>query len=279
MSATYTSNSKASRGSVYPLFAVETSGGFNRVEPLLTPEILKTDFLFAVRLYDPINKIQLGPEDLKRAINRAISSIELSTGLTIFPVQRAVKVPFDKSLFRAFGHTEIPFKPVLSIDEFAIESADQLNQFIFPPNLLETSNLHLGLLTFGAISLITPTGLVTSAAGGQGSSPLILTSYLNVNWIPAFYKVLCTTGFPENKIPTVVNELIGVTCALDILSRIGPTFRNNSTSISQDGLNQSLSGQGPNIYKQRIDELTLRKEKIEEQLKAYFYQKFIVSNI
>lgn len=278
MSADYT-DSKASRGSVYPLFSTNSGGNFNRVEPLLTPDILKSDFLFAVKLFDPVNKRPISDPDLVRAINRAVCSVELSLGLSIFPVQRTIKVPFDKSLFRSFGHTEIPFKPVLSIEQFAIESADQVVQFTFPANLLETSNLHLGLITFGALSLITPNGIVTSVAGGTGSSPLVLSSYLNVNFIPAFYKIVCTTGFPENKIPTVLNELIGVTTALDILSRVGPGFRNSSTSLSQDGLNQSISGLGPNQYKQRIDELTLRKEKIEAQLKSYFYQSMFVSNI
>ena len=52
----------------------------------------------------------------------------------------------------------------------------------------------MGLVTFGAISIMTPTGLVNSYGGPGGQSPLVLTSYMNVSWIPAFYRIFVTTG-------------------------------------------------------------------------------------
>ena len=102
---------------------------------------------------------------------------------------------------------------------------------------------------------------------------------MNVSWIPSFYRVLVTTGFPENQIPVIVNELIGVTAAIDMLSRIGVMFRATGTSLGQDGISQSISGPGPNIYATRIEQLQLRQQQIINQVRQYFYSDIFVSNV
>jgi len=275
----YNGIGKASVGSVYPIYASAGSGALSRVEPLITVEEFKSDYLIGVRLYDIINKRPITDSDLKRCLIRAMNNVEMSLNLNITPLQRTLKMPFDRLLFNAFGHMEIPVRPILSIDKMSIESADLTDQFIFPANLLETSNLHMGLITFGAISIMTPTGLVNSAGGPGGQSPLVLTSYMNVSWIPAFYRILVTTGFPENQIPVIVNEMIGVTAAIDMLSRIGVMFRATGTSLGQDGINQSISGPGPNIYLARIQQLQQRQDQIRDQLRSYYYNDIFVSNV
>lgn len=277
----FTEYPKDSVGSVYPLFASSAGQGFNRVEPLITPEILQKDFLFAVKLKDPITKQEINTADLQRTIIRSVNAIELALNINILPIERSMKMPFDRALFQSFGHMELPFKPILSLNEFAIESSDGVQQFPFPASWIETSNLHLGQLNFGNIALQTPVGGVNSYAGsaGIGSSPLVLTSYLNLGWLPQFYRIKFVTGFPENQIPTSINELIGIQGALDILSRVGILFRTSGTSISQDSISQSISGPGSNLYKQRIDELQMRKKELVNQIKAMFYNSIFVSNV
>jgi len=281
MSSTEYPKSSGVDTSVYPLFATPNSSPFGRVEPFLTPEMLLKDHLFGVKLKDPVTKQELNYEDLKRAINRAVNAIELALNINIFPVERSLKLPFDRSLFRSFGLVELAFKPILSLNSFSIESSDGVNQFEFPASWIETGNLHLGQLNFGQIALATPVGSVNSFAGNAGiaSSPLVLTAYLNVGFIPQFYRVKVTTGFPENKIPTSINELIGIQTALDILSRMGILFRTSGTSLSQDGISQSISGPGNTIYKLRYDELSARKAELISQIRSYFYSGIFVSNV
>jgi len=277
----FTEFPKDSVGSVYPLFASSAGQQFNRVEPMLTVDILKTDFLFGVRLRDPLTKQELQDADLKRAIIRATNAIELALNINITPLERSIKMPFDRSLFRSFGHMELPFKPILSLNSFTIESSDGVEQFPFPASWIETSNMHLGQINFGNIALQTPVGGINSYAGsaGIGSSPLVLTSYLNLGWLPAFYRVKFVTGFPENQIPVFINELIGVQTALDILSRMGPILRTSGTSLSQDGISQSISGPGNQQYQLRLAELQARKAELISQVRSYFYASMFVSNI
>jgi len=271
---------KAVPTSSYPLFASDSGNNFSRVEPLITPEIVLKDYLFGVKLKDPINKQEYTAADIKRAIGKSVNAIELALNINIFPVTRSIKLPFDRNLFKSMGYTELPFRPVLQINKFCIESADQVDQFTFPASMLDVGNLALGLVTFGAVALMTPSGLITSLAGGGGvASPLLLTTYQSLNWIPNFYRIECVTGFNDNQIPVSINELIGIQTALDILSRVGPLFRTNSTSISQDAISQSLSGPGNTLYLQRTNELQLRKKELIGQIRGYFYNDIFVSNI
>ncbi len=277
----FTEFPKESVGSVYPLFASAAGQAFNRVEPLITPDIVVADFLFGIRLKDPVTKQEITVPGIQRAIIRAINAIELALNINVTPLERSIKIPFDKSLFRSFGHAELPFKPITQLNSFTIESSDGVQQFPFPASWIETSNLHLGQINFGNIALQTPVGAVNSYAGsaGIGSSPLVLTTYLNLGWIPQFYRVTFVTGFPENQVPVFINELIGVQTALDILSRMGPIFRTSGTSLSQDGISQSISGPGSNLYKQRLDELGARKAELISQIRSYFYASIFVSNV
>src|ERR1035437_7474181 len=116
MSSDTSQYSKASVGSVYPLFAINGSGALSRVQPLITVEEFKSDYLFGVRLYDTVNKRAITDTELKRCLIRAMNNVEMSLGLTISPIQRSIKLPFDRALFNSFGHLEVGVKPILSID-------------------------------------------------------------------------------------------------------------------------------------------------------------------
>ena len=270
---------KQARNGTYPLFATNSSNGFDRVEPLVTPDILISDWLFGVPLYDRINKRQITNDDLKRVINRAVCQLELDLKINIFPVQRDIKLPFDSSLFRAFGHIEIPFKPVQTLLNFYIEDADQINTYQFPPQIIDTGNLTLGQLNFGPVTIATADGAVLNSLAAGSGGTLILTNYINLAWIPQFFILQCITGFKENEIPTVVNELIAITAALEIFSRVSVLFKNNSQSIGHDGLSQSISGPGPAVFNQRIDQLQAKKAQMLDQLRHTFYNSIMVSNI
>lgn len=267
--------------SIYPLFASNAGQSFNRCEPLITPEIFQQDFLFGIKMKDPVTKQEITVPMLQRTLIRAMNAIELALNINILPIERSMKLPFDRSLFRSFSHIELPFKPIIQLNSFAIESSDGVAQFEFPASWIETGNMHLGQINFGNIALQTPVGGVNSYAGQAGiaSSPLVLTAYLNISWLPAFYRVKVVTGFPEGQVPVFINELIGVQGALDILSRVGPLFRNTGTSISQDAISQSISGPGNALYLHRIEELQLRKAELISQIRSYFYSSIIVGNI
>ncbi len=103
----------------------------------------------------------------------------------------------------------------------------------------------------------------------------------NLTNVPAYWEVTYTAGLStkEGEIPVIVNQLIGCVAAIDLLSIIAPSNVYNSQALSQDGISQSSSGKGPDIYRTRIDELTLKREEIIKKLKAIFNSRVFVGNI
>ena len=100
-------------------------------------------------------------------------------------------------------------------------------------------------------------------------------------WLPAFFAIKYTHGLSnqEGVIPIPVNELIGMIAAIEILSDLQSANKYNSTSVSQDGLSQSASSSGPQIYVKRIEDLTIKKDKAMAKLKAIFTNRYFLSNI
>jgi len=79
-------------------------------------------------------------------------------------------------------------------------------------------------------------------------------------------------------VPILVNDLIGLTAAAEILSALQNQYIYGSQSLSQDGISQS-SGINRAPFNERIQELKERKERILERLKMLFFSKYYVGNI
>lgn len=277
MSVDYT-NSRSSLGCVYPLYASDAGGNFNRYEPLITPSVLKSVYLFGISLTSPVTKQTLKDDDLKRILDIATNRAELLIKINISPVQRKIRMAFDKNMYNNFGSLDMPFRPILSVEEVAIvDSGDPpRNIFVFPPQMIETGNFQTGLITFGTFTNNYQYGNNTYYNGGA-LLPGIFTNCYSLGWMPAFFTVTCTTGFPEDKTPGVINDLIGTIAAMDILSMLGPLLRLNSQSLGIDGLSQSQSGPGSNLYALRLADLNKRLDQLVKNLTNIYYNSIFVS--
>ena len=80
-------NSKEREQLAYPVEAKETSGLMTRVEPILTPELLKSRYLHGLDLSDYTE------DELKQEIMLAMNEIEALTGLTLTKVQFNERIP------------------------------------------------------------------------------------------------------------------------------------------------------------------------------------------
>lgn len=266
-------------GSVYPISAVDTSGNFDRIEPLITPEILKEDWLFAVPLFDPKTQTRITNDMLKRIIVRATSQLELDLKINIAPVRRKVKLAYDRNLARYFNHLEVPYKPINTLLGVSIEDSNYNTLYTFPPAIIETRNMWQGQINFGPITQGIQSGTILNNGSYMGGNGLLLIENCYMQSAPAFWVVDCITGFPENGIPTVINELIGITAAIEVLSKIQVLFKTNSQSLSHDGISQSTSGPGPQVFANRINDLKEKKAAMLDQVKHIFYNSVFVSNI
>lgn len=269
--------SKSYGTAMYPVHALNTSGLMKRVEPVLTPEQLKSRFLKGTPLIF-FNGDTFSDDDLKDRIYLACNQVELDLKTTLTRERRQEKLPFKSEDYKAYIHLTAEQGPLISIEQLAIVSADQNNIFEIPAQWIETSNFAKRIIN--VIPLLVAYG-VNSVQGAVGNAGIaFLTVIDGLNWVPAYWQIQYTSGISttEGKIPTVVNELIGCVAAIDILSEIAATFIYTAQSQTQDGISQSSAGLGPRIYQLRIEELERKKQKLIDQLRNIFSNKFIIGN-
>lgn len=269
------SRSKSYGTAMYPVHALSTSGLMQRVEPILTPEQLKSRFLKGIPLVF-YNGDTFSDDDLKERIYLACNTVEIDLKTTLTKEQRQEKLPFKQEDYKAYIHLMSEQGPIVSIEQLAIVSADKNNIFQIPPQWIETSNFTKRLIN--VIPLLAAYG-VNSVQGAVGNAGIaFLTVIDGLNWVPAYWEIKYTTGIStvDGKVPTIVNELVGCIAAIDLLSQIAATFIHTSQSQSQDGISQSSSGPGPSVYKIRIEELTNKRAKLEKQIRNIFSNKFIL---
>lgn len=274
--ADYT-DSKSFPTKSYPVEAKEASNLLRRCEPILTPELLKSRYLKGVS--DEVSAV-FTEEGLKDEIMRGMNEFELMTGIPTQKVQFKERLPFDRAAYQAMVYMKLNNGPVQSVEDVVIESSNGENIYRLPPDWIE-----MGLAHKRQINLI-PILSIFGAAGlrdGQASNAglIFLQAVNNYRWLPAFYSVTYTCGVSktEGQLPVVVNEIVGMIAAIEVLSQMSAKNKHTSTSISQDGISQAASGPGPQLYKQRIEELMERKERMMKKLRSEFHQKYFMSNI
>lgn len=265
-------NSKSGPGKTFPDDAVYVNR--NRVEPLITPAQVRNRFLFGIPLVskmpDPITKkAQVFTDDLIRdVIDRAVTLIETDIGIDVFPQQNKEKHEFDRQAYESFGFMKVRKRPVASIEALTITPPSGSDIYSVPLEWVETAYLPNGQINL--IPLGNAIAYGTPANVGSGGA-LFLNVLGNQPWIPAFWQITYTSGFPDGMLPKNVNEAIGITAALDILSMLAATYsQSTSHSLGIDSLSQSVSTPGPQLYTTRIQELQPRRDVLVKKLKAQY---------
>lgn len=268
---------KTSGTAVYPVHAQQTSGLLTRCEPMLDVNKFKRLFLTGIPL-----RLRTGgfitDQDIKERLNWAANEAELMIGSTITREAFMHKVPFDYALYKSYIHIMAEKGPIVSLESLAIVSADNNNIFSIPPTWIECTNFSKRLIN--VIPLLAAYG-VNQVGGAVGNAGIaFLTVMDGLNFVPAYWQINYTAGLSntEGQVPIPVNELIGTIAAIDLLSMIAATFIFNSQSQSQDGISQSSSGPGPNVYARRIEDLEKKREVLKKQLRSIFSNRYLVGN-
>ena len=218
-------------------------------------------------------------QDIQDQIVLATNEVEIACRITVSREQFVDKVPFDINLYRSFIYLKTEQGPVVSVQKVNIVSSDGYSIFEIPPEWIEPSNFSKGIINvvpiLGAYSVATGGGV-----GAYGGIPY-LSVFAQLSFIPGFWQLTYTTGVSkiEGQFPIVVNDLIGLNVAINMLSNIQTMFINISQSLSRDGISQSSSGPGPRMYQLYIEELIAKRDALQAKIKGVFSQKFLISNI
>lgn len=284
MSIIYPSDNQAAVGASYPNGAVDGTE-WSRTEPLLTVDQLKSRYLFGIPLVsavrDPISGKAAVMTDaiLKDRIIGAVDRLEVELNIMIRPVAHQVRLPFDRNEYMSFGFMQLPSRPVSSIQSIDIVNPNGQSIFRIPNTWVAPGHLQIGQLSMVPLQ---------GAFSGQGTSYLVsptgqgapFLGYLAGNgWVPEYFQVSYVSGFPEDKTPRMLNDLIAIEASIDILSQLQATDSTSSRSIGVDGLSQSVGTAGPQKYQARIDQLKETKEVISGKLKGLFGLKMFSTSV
>jgi hypothetical protein len=260
---------------VYPVGAEDSSEVLKRIEPILSPEKLINRYLKG------INLSQYSNDDLKDIIVIAADKTELLIGTTITPVRRKEKHPFDRSLYRSFIHLMANFGPILQVDKMCIRSSNDKNIFEIPADWIDAARLYQKQINVIPLTVVGATGITQGQPTGAAGLAFIAAMNGGIDWVPSYWEIEYTTGVcnKEGQVPSIINELIGAIAAINILGSLGAQNKNTSVSISHDGISQSSSNPGPNLYQTRIAELMAERDLMVKKIKGVFYNKRFVTNI
>lgn len=142
--------------------------------------------------------------------------------------------------------------------------------------MIETGNFQTGLITLGYVTNVY-TNSFFSANGVASPFGNWLLANVYPRFIPAFFSIKYTAGFPEDKMPGIINDLIATEAAIDLLSRLGPLVRTTSSSLGLDGMSQSIGSPGPNIYALRISDLKEKRDELIKNIRMMYYNSIMMS--
>lgn len=262
---------------------------WGRVEPLLTPDLLKSRFLKGIPLTLKIKDPSTGKpfvitdDELKDYIDQAVSEAEDEVGMVIMPTQFLDKLPFQKQDFEQFGYFQLPRRPVSSIEALNVTLADGSDVFDFPLQWIETSNMihgQVNILPLAFQGLDAGTGIIGGGINAGGGTAVFFNSLWNRPWVAALFGFRYTAGFKNGLVPKTVNQLVGTITALHVLSQIAAAYAlYTSVSLGIDGMSQSQTTPGPQRYVVRIGELEKDKDKYVRKLKKIFGTGFVAGTV
>jgi hypothetical protein len=277
---------QGTQGRQYPLDVTASSWG--RMEPLLTPDQLKSRYLkgipMVLKIKDPetLQNFRITDDELKDYIELAVEEAEQELNLTIMPTQVTHKLPFQKQDYENFGFWQLPHRPISSIEALNVTLADGSDVFVFPPEWIETANLvagQLNIIPLAFAGIQGGTGVIGGTSAGQGTA-VFFNSLWNRPWVAALFGVTYTAGFKNGLMPKYVNNLIGCIVAMRVLSQIAAAYAMwSSTSLGLDGMSQSVSTPGPQRFKVRMEELEKDRALMVRKIKKMFGGKFVVGTI
>jgi hypothetical protein len=220
-------------------------------------------------------------EIAKDLIDGAMQTAEEETGLLFRPVVVREKYAFDRYAYASYGFFKLRQVPASKILSVGVTPPNGETVYSMPLEWIETQNMWHGQInvipmTAAQVGGTSTTGIFPGQSSNGGS--FYLTVVQQAGWVPAYWQIEYVAGWCDGMVPRVVNDYIGTIAAMDILSMLAATYANvQSHSLSMDGLSQSVSSPGPQIYDTRLKMLEERRALLVKKLKSKFGRKIFAS--
>lgn len=158
MSVNYSNNKKNPSG-MYPNKVTKASGegaaGFSRVEPWITPERMRNEFLFGIPLVSPLTKQELSDDTIKSIIRRSAAKLELKCKIDVTPIQRFEKLEFDRTKYlQGWNQLQLNHGNINSLQEVGIRAVNSQ-----PQTIVSIAAAPTGIVAVSGVITVTCNGV------------------------------------------------------------------------------------------------------------------------
>lgn len=246
----------------------EGEPGFTRSGPILDVDTFRLQYLFGIPLRAPLTGQEVTDDMLKMFIRKGISDFETSVRIPVSPVRKTDKINYERADDTQFGTRQLERWPVLKIEALqALYPGRHLGQEANYPTDWVVPQGDTGLIRIvprSGTDVNANINFVTSV----GYTGIQMNNFKH--W-PDLWSITYIAGFDFEKIPDVVNDLIGTLAAIKLLSQLGPALMPfNSRSIGLDGMSQGTSNGGPAWLAGRIADLIAERDRLVANLKSHY---------
>jgi hypothetical protein len=242
-----------------PPNSINTTVDFMRTEPILTVEDLKTRYLFGVKLTDEEGN-ELPEETMQHFINSAVSYLEHKLDIIIKPTDFSERYDYKAKDYVHFNFMQLKKRPVLEIEQLKAKFPHNRDLIDYPEEwyVLEPESAQVQLSPVEG----TFSGLIVTQAGTH--MPLI---YGVRNYWPHLFEIKYTAGFCPDKVPVLINEMIGMQAAIRAFEILGDIVLGPGTageSVALDGASVSKQTTASAMYSAFSARITSYKEQMKE---------------
>jgi hypothetical protein len=238
-----------------------SDSGFTRSEPLISVQQLKERYLFGIPLTD-MQGNTIPDSTIQHQINAALSSVEHTLDLIIIPTTFTERYDYRASDYTHFNFLQLKKRPIQEVTIIKAKFPNNRDLVTYPKEWYvvehEAAQIQLSPVE-GTFS-----GLIVT----QGGSYVPLIYGVNAYW-PHLFEITYKAGFCDEKIPIMLNEIIGLQAALKVFEILADVVHGPGISSENVGLDGASVSKGLNVssiysvYSARIESY---KKTIKEQL-------------
>ncbi len=257
----------------FPERSVDVEAGWQRYEPLVSPQDLKEQFLFGIPLKSSLNNEELSDKTLKSFITRAVSYAEHKIKIPISPVKFQDRYDYNLWDYQKYNYLQLNHWPVIQIESVKGKYPNAVDFITFPMEWISLYN------ETGVFQLTPTNGQITQFFLTNDATyiPLLLGS--RAQW-PQLWQITYVAGFELDKIPAIVNEYIGLVASIKIMELLTSViFPYGSYGIGIDGTSQSVSTPGPALLENRIAQANERAMDLMDTIKRYYNRQLLLTAI
>lgn len=234
---------------------------------VMTAEEIRQNYLFGIPMQS-LAGTQFSNESIRNMIDSATDSLERDLGISIrqryWNQERHDYVASD---YLNFGLIRLNHVPILKVTEYLVIYPDTGQTTVFPLDWVQTDMEGLN----GVIQLVPGVGSANAFIIGMGNN-LLPMIFKTCDFLPDLFKISYYSGFPNNKVPANILQVIGKKVQIDVLTQVSMMLLGAGVinqSIAIDGASQNV-GKIPFIYEKQIQTLQKQVDKEISNLRAFY---------